>query len=234
MFDKEQTSKFKENFKANRAVYITAISILAVMILIVSIVAATNRSKQQTPPPTPSVSSSSSTTKKPVETPTEDVGAKLPSFSLPVSGKLFKAHDSEMQVYSSTMEDYRVHLGVDILATEGAPVYAAADGKVIQIWEDVLMGQCMAVQHNGNAVTIYKNLSAELPSGIKEGASVKSGQQIASVGSSAMIEIADEPHLHFEMTLEGLSVDPLEYFSSNDLETLKSDTSFEAPTSSDK
>ena len=216
MFDKEQTSKFKENFKANRAVYIT------------------NRSKQQTPTPTPSVSSSSSTTKKPVETPTEDVGAKLPSFSLPVSGKLFKAHDSEMQVYSSTMEDYRVHLGVDILATEGAPVYAAADGKVIQIWEDVLMGQCMAVQHNGNAVTIYKNLAAELPTGIKEGASIKSGQQIASVGSSAMIEIADEPHLHFEMTLEGLSVDPLEYFSSNDLQTLKSDTSFEAPTSSDK
>lgn len=235
MFDKEQSSKFKENFKANRAVYITAISILAVMILIVSIVAATNRNKQQTPAPTPPASSSSSTsTQTPDDTPSEDVGAKLPSFSLPVSGKLFKAHDSEMQVYSATMEDYRVHLGVDILSTEGAPVYAAADGKVIQVWEDVLMGHCVAVQHNGNAVSIYKNLAAELPDGIKEGTTVRSGQQIATVGSSAMIEIADEPHLHFEMTVNGLSVDPLEYFSSNDLETLKSDTSFEAPTSSEK
>ena len=236
MFDKEQSSKFKENFKANRAVYITAISILAVMILIVSIVAATNRNKQQAPDPTPPTSSSSSSsTQTPDETPSEDVGAKLPSFSLPVSsGKLFKAHDSEMQVYSATMEDYRVHLGVDILAAEGTPVYAAADGTVIQVWEDVLMGQCIAVQHNGNAVSIYKNISVELPSGIKEGTKVKSGQQIASVGSSAMIEIADEPHLHYEMTVDGLSVDPLEYFSSKDLEVLKTDTSFETPTSSEK
>ena len=227
MFDKEQTSKFKENFKANRAVYITAISILAVMILIVSIVAATNRNKQQTPTPTPSVSSSSSTTKKPVETPTEDVGAKLPSFSLPVSGKLFKAHDSEMQVYSSTMEDYRVHLGVDILATEGAPVYAAADGKVSKIWVDPLMGYCIAISHSGNSVTIYKNLAEQLPDGIAEGASVRAGQLIATVGDSAMVEIAEEPHLHFEMTVSDLAVDPLKYFDEASLETIKADTTHE-------
>ena len=49
-----------------------------------------------------------------------------------------------------------------------------------------------------------------------------------------MIEIADEPHLHFEMTVDGLSVDPLEYFSNKDIETLKTDTSFETPTSSEK
>ena len=237
MFDKEQSSKFKENFKANRAVYITAISILAVMILIVTIVAVTNRNKQETPDPTPPASSTTTTTnqQEPNNDSIEDVSSKLPSFALPVSsGKLFKAHDSEMQVYSETMEDYRVHLGVDILSSENAPVYAAADGMVTQIWEDVLMGQCIAVQHSGNAVSIYKNLSATLPDGIKEGTTVKSGQQIGSVGSSAMIEIADEPHLHFEMTVDGLSVDPLEYFSNKDIETLKTDTSFETPASSEK
>lgn len=235
MFNKDQGSKFKENFKANRAVYITAITILAVMILIVSIVAATNRNKKSntTEEPTPSVSST--TTTPAPEGPVEDVSTKLPSFSLPVSsGKLFKAHDSEMQVFSETMGDYRVHLGVDILSAENSPVYAAADGTVTQIWEDVRMGHCIAIQHSGNAVSIYKNLAEELPEGIVEGASVKSGQQIASVGSSAMVEIADEPHLHFEMTVDGLSVDPLEYFSSKDIETLKTDTSFEAPTASEK
>ena len=125
------------------------------------------------------------------------------------------------------MNDYRVHLGVDIITTDGAPVYAVADGTVIQIWEDVRMGQCVAVKHNGDAVSIYKNVSAELPKGIIEGATVRAGQQIASVGSTAMVEIADEPHLHFEMTVGGLAVDPLEYFSSKDVETLSKDTAYE-------
>lgn len=234
MLNKDQNSKFKENFKANRAVYITAISILAVMILIVAIVAATNRNKQ-TEPNIDTKPSTSTTTTVPNDDPTEDVSGKLPTFALPVSsGKLSKAHDSELQVFSQTMGDYRVHLGLDILAAEDAPVYAAADGTVTQIWEDVRMGNCIAVQHSGNAVSIYKNLSSELPEGIVEGATVKRGQQIASVGSSAMVEIAEEPHLHFEMTVSGLSVDPLEYLTAKDVETLTKDTSYEQSAETDK
>ncbi len=229
MFDKE---RFKENFKANRAIYITAISILVVMILIVAMVVATNRAKKEelpaptfppaaeNPDPIPDDSGNGE--------PVEDVVNKLPAFSLPVSsGKLFKVHDEELQVFSNTMEDYRVHLGLDIAAKDGDPVYAAADGIVTQIWEDVLMGQCIAIKHNGNAVSIYKNLSTTLPTGIKEGTRVKSGMQIGSVGTSAMVELADEPHLHYEMTVDGISVDPLEYFPQKEIETIKKDTSYE-------
>lgn len=231
MFDKE---KFTQNLKENKAVYITAISILLAMIVIVAAVVATNRNKQTTPDVT-NPTTTTTTTKKPTlpDDPSSDVGSKLPSFALPVSGKLLNVHDSELQVFSPTMNDYRVHLGVDIITTDGAPVYAAADGTVMQIWEDVRMGQCIAIKHNGDAVSIYKNVSAELPKGIIEGATVKAGQQIATVGSTAMVEIADEPHLHFEMTVGGLAVDPLEYFSSKDVETLQKDTAFEQ-TAADK
>lgn len=229
MFDKE---KFMQNLKENRALYVAAISILLSMIVIVSAVAVTNRSKQTTPNVTTPKQTTTTTTKQPVSTlpndnPSSDVGSKLPTFSLPVSGKLSGVHDSELQVFSPTMNDYRVHLGIDILANEGAPVYAVADGTVIQIWEDVRMGQCVAVKHNGDAVSIYKNVSSELPKGIIEGATVRVGQQIATVGSTAMVEIADEPHLHFEMTVGGLSVDPLEYFSSADVSNLQKDTAYE-------
>lgn len=225
MFDKE---KFTKNLKENKAVYITAISILLAMIVIVSAVVATNRNKKITPDTT-APQQTTTTTKTPTvsDDTSSDVGSKLPTFSLPVSGKLLNVHDSELQVFSPTMNDYRVHLGVDILTNDGAPVYAAADGTIMQIWEDVRMGQCIAVKHNGDSVSIYKNVSAELPKGIIEGAKVKAGQQIATVGSTAMVEIADEPHLHFEMTVGGLSVDPLEYFSSKDVETLQKDTAFE-------
>ena len=227
MFDKE---KILQNFKENRAVYITAISILLTMIFIVAAVVVTNRNKQTVPNVTnPTTTTTTTTVKKPTITddPTTDVGSKLPSFSLPVSGKLSGVHDSELQVFSPTMNDYRVHLGIDILANEGTPVCAVADGTVIQIWEDVRMGQCVAVKHNGDAISIYKNVSAELPEGIIEGATVRAGQQIASIGTTAMVEIAEDPHLHFEMTVGGLSVDPLEYLSSADVETMQKDTAYE-------
>lgn len=230
MFDKE---KLLANLKANKAVYITAISILLVMIMIVAAVAATNRDKQH-PTTTEPAPNTTTTTAKPKDDPTSDVGTKLPTFSLPVSGKLSAVHDSELQVFSPTMGDYRVHLGIDVLATEDAPVYAAADGTVAQIWEDVRMGQCIAIKHSGDAVSIYKNVSADFPEGIIEGATVKRGQQIATVGSSAMVEIGEEPHLHFEMTVGGLSVDPLEYFTAKDVETLRKDTAYEESTSTDK
>lgn len=159
-----------------------------------------------------------------VETvPTED---KLPSFSLPVSGAIFKKHDPTLQVFSNTMKDYRVHLGVDITTEASAPVYAAADGKIDKLWEDTLMGYCIAIKHSGNCYTIYKNLAKELPDGIAEGVSVRAGQLIASVGDSAMIEIADEPHLHFEMTVADLSVDPLKYFDEKALSSLGIDASY--------
>ena len=226
MFDKE---KFMQNFKENRAVYITAISILLAMIFIVAAVVVTNRNKQTLPETTTPKVTTTTTTKKPTvpDDPTSDVGSKLPSFVLPVLGKLSGVHDSELQVFSPTMNDYRVHLGIDILANENTPVFAVADGTVIQIWEDVRMGQCIAVKHNGAAVSIYKNVSLELPKGIIEGATVRAGQQIASIGSTAMVEVADEPHLHFEMTVGGLSVDPLEYFSSQDVSALQKDTAYE-------
>lgn len=233
MFDKE---KFTENLKANRALYITAISILLAMILIVAAVAAANRNKQTIPDNT--TTTTTTTTTRPItnvpDGPSSDVGSKLPTFALPVSGKLSAVHDSELQVFSPTMNDYRVHLGIDILANENAPVYAAADGTVMQIWEDVRMGNCIAIKHAGDSVSIYKNVSAELPDGVIEGATVKCGQQIATVGSTAMVEVAEEPHLHFEMTVGGLSVDPLEYFSNADVETLQKDTAYEQNTATDK
>ena len=83
----------------------------------------------------------------------------------------------------------------------------------------------MAIEHSGDCYTIYKNLSETVPEGIAEGISVRAGQLIGSVGESAMVEIAEEPHLHFEMTVADLSVDPLEYFDEESLETLKIDAS---------
>ena len=216
--------------KIRKSYILTAVAICLALIIITVCAVIANRSRDSEIPEQketekstvkldetekPTESEKATETEKPTQKPSggsTNVSTGLPSFTLPVSGTLTKKHDPELQVFSPTMQDYRVHLGIDIQTAENAPVYAAADGTVSKIWVDTLMGYCVAVKHSGNCVTVYKNLAANLPEGIAEGTSVRSGQLIATVGNSAMVEVADEPHLHFEMTVSDLAVDPLEYF----------------------
>ncbi|MBP3369500.1 MAG: peptidoglycan DD-metalloendopeptidase family protein [Clostridia bacterium] len=232
-----------KNKKVNRSYVLTFLALAVALIVIIAASVSANRSKKQNETPdNTDVKFTERPTDAPTETPTEPseteqstnpptnsstTGSKIPSFILPVSGNLTAKHDPTMQVFSPTMQDYRVHLGVDISTKENAPVYAAADGKVSKIWVDTLMGYCIAIQHSGDCVTVYKNLAENLPEGIAEGVSVRSGQLIATVGESAMVEIADEPHLHFEMTVGELAVDPLEYFDDNALASIQKDNSVE-------
>ena len=246
MSDKFKNSKFylaMKNPKVSRAVYIAVVILLVAVAVVVGLTAAANRKKGEVKDPPSQVTTQrpADTTKVPDNTGTTapdnsvalpndeetPVVSTVPTLSLPVSGVLGRTHDAKVQVFSPTMNDYRVHLGVDIATEPDSPVYAAADGKIQKIWKDPLMGYSVAIEHSGNAVTIYKNLSETLADGIFEGATVKAGRQIGTVGESAMIEIADEPHLHLEMTVGGLQVDPLEYFSASDLKKLEKDTAYE-------
>ena len=239
--DKPTLAERLKNLNVNRRAVVSGCVIAIAVITVTAIAIASNRAKKQDVDvpniKTPTVETEKvDPPKEEVKKPTEEkpsskpiisapVEDKLPSFVLPVSGALSGKHDADMQVFSNTMNDYRVHLGVDIVTSASAPVYAAADGKVDKIWEDVLMGYCIAIKHSGNCYTIYKNLAETLPEGIAEGVSVRSGQLIASVGDSAMVEVAQEPHLHFEMTVADLGVDPLEYFDENALASLGIDAS---------
>ena len=236
-----------KNIKVNRATVITAVTLAVAVGVIVSVTVASNRTKDKTDPPADTQKPSVTDTEKPKDTETqkpedtqkpetdkpskpssgEPVEDKVPSLILPVSGTLTSKHDPKVQVYSNTLGDYRVHLGVDIATSEGASVYSAADGTVARVWKDDMMGYSVAVKHSGDCYTIYQNLSSTLPDGLKEGATLRAGQLIGTVGDSAMLEIAEEPHLHFEMTVADLSVDPLEYFSEEALKSLTLDASYE-------
>lgn len=236
--NKQSFGEKMKDEKTRRSYILTAVALCLALVIITVTAIIANRSKEPTIPDTnesekqtykatesdkPSETTKPSETNKPTQKPSgssSNVSSGLPSFSLPVSGTLTNKHDPELQVFSQTMNDYRVHLGIDIETAENAPVYAAADGKVSKIWVDTLMGYCVAVTHSGNCVTVYKNLAATLPEGISEGTTVRAGQLIATVGNSAMVEVADEPHLHFEMTVSDLAVDPLEYFDEESLKAI--------------
>ena len=244
MWNKWKESKLYHKLReirVNRAVYISSIVILLSLAVVLAITATTNRAKKKETDTTldTSVTEPQETPTPPTdETPTGNLpqtpAETVPELTLPTNGKLAKVHDAEVQVFSQTLQDYRVHLGIDISTEANAEVFAAADGTVKKIWEDPMMGWSVAISHSGDCVTVYKNLAKDLAGGVTEGSAVRAGQLIGTVGDSAMIEIAEEPHLHMEMTVKGLQVDPLDYFSKAVVATLSQDTAFEQSATENK
>ena len=141
----------------------------------------------------------------------QSLGDALPDFSAPVDNFVIKGYSAEVPVFSYTMNDYRIHRGVDIACSAGTPVLAAADGLVCEVYSDPMMGVTVGVQHSGGAVTRYKGLSEDSMNLVKTGDEVKSGQVIGASGETALIESAEEAHVHFELTINGESADPGEY-----------------------
>ena len=243
MSDNKSNNLFAKlkNDKGARAIAITITVMLLVLTAIIITTVIANRAAKEVLPPvedTPAGVTDPDDTVPETQGPAADTPDQpapddtqtnaLPSrFLLPVSGVMQKKHSAEVQVFSDTMGDYRVHLGIDIGTVAGASVSAMADGVISQIWEDVSMGQCIAVAHGGGAYTIYKNLSATLPEHVKVGTAVKAGDVIATVGESAMVEVCDEPHLHLEMTVNGLQVDPTDYLDEDAMATLREDVNYE-------
>jgi murein DD-endopeptidase MepM/ murein hydrolase activator NlpD len=212
----------EKNNKNSRAFYLTiAVVIAVVTVLIIAIVAA----RQSVPAPDgPNLDTGSGDLSN--DTPTLDENEDtLPTFSLPIEGELSVDFSDSVPVFSQTMNDYRTHLGVDIKAELGKEVLAVADGTVSNVWVDPFMGTCVSIDHSGEAVSIYKNLAPEVNEGIIIGASVKSGDVIGAVGETAMNEIAQEPHLHYELKVDGKHIDPKTHLNFSAPQNPSEDTS---------
>lgn len=127
----------------------------------------------------------------------------------PLSGAMSKEHSTETLVYSRTTDDWRTHEGVDLLGYLGEPVMAVTAGTVSQIYDDDLYGTTVVITHGDSVSTHYSNL-AVVPT-VTVGQEVVAGDVIGAVGDTALLECADEPHLHLEVFKEGIAMDPEEY-----------------------
>ena len=137
----------------------------------------------------------------------------------PADGYLLKEYSIDMPTFSITMNDYRVHKGIDIGSASGSPVMAFAEGKIKNVYNDPMMGNCVSIEHSNGLVSYYMGLSDEKFESVYEGAPVYCGQPIGSVGDSTLVEIAENDHVHFELTQNGKNIDPLTYVSYSPLPT---------------
>ena len=133
--------------------------------------------------------------------PAEEVVKPTVSFVSPVKGEIIKGYHADSLVFSDTMQDFRTHSGVDIAADLGDNVLAYTDGVVSKIENNPFMGTTVEITHTDGVVSVYQNLNTEL--WVETGAEVKAGDKIGTVGNSAILEIADKPHLHFELWMNG-------------------------------
>ncbi len=136
------------------------------------------------------------------------VEAAAPVFSWPVSGEIDRGHSGGRLAYDTTMQDWRVHEGVDILAELGTPVQAAAAGTVESVRRDDRLGCVVSIAHADGSRSIYANLD-DAPA-VTVGQWVEAGQTIGAVGRTALCEIGQPSHLHFVIEAKGQSIDPTE------------------------
>lgn len=131
-------------------------------------------------------------------------------FQAPVVGEITKDYAMDTLVYSATLDEWCTHSGIDIRADKSSVVCASEKGTVESIKNDPRYGLSIIINHGNGFKTVYANLlTTEF---VKEGEEVEKGQTVATVGETASFEIADEPHLHFEMYKDGIAVNPTIYF----------------------
>ncbi|MEG1895392.1 MAG: M23/M56 family metallopeptidase [Oscillospiraceae bacterium] len=102
---------------------------------------------------------------------------------------------------------YPAHDGIDLAGELGTDIYAAKSGTVtVSQLSETGDGNYIIIDHGDRMSTLYAHCSTLL---VAEGDEVKSGQKIAEMGSSGN---STGNHLHFELTKDGVSVDPQKFF----------------------
>ncbi len=223
----------KINFKSKG--FITLVACLCISAGALTMVAVTqNKAKKETPTTTvtevrAAVSGVKGTTKPdatrpPVTTSTAPATTDAPTtpstsmeagennepyksyFMYPLNEVVDKPYSGSNLVYSETLGDYRSHNGVDFQGREGDTVKAIADGIVLSVTKDALWGATIEVDHGHNMVAKYCGFKT---TAVEVGQLLKQGDSLGTAGLIP-IEAADGTHLHLELRIDGVLVNPME------------------------
>jgi murein DD-endopeptidase MepM/ murein hydrolase activator NlpD len=128
-------------------------------------------------------------------------GASIPNL-WPVAGRITSSFGERMDPFNG---EGAFHEGVDIAAPTGTPIYAPADGVVAKAGPASGYGHEVIIDHGGGISTLYGHLSSFA---VVAGQIVKRGQVIGYVGSLGR---STGPHLHYEVLVNNLPVNPHKY-----------------------
>lgn len=117
--------------------------------------------------------------------------------------------DLRNYIYHGKKIDQQVHLGYDLAVTQHVGVEASNDGRIVYAAPLGIYGNCVVVDHGYGLQTIYGHMSRI---DVHEGDMVKRGQVM---GLSGMTGMAGGDHIHFAMQLDGVQIDPKEWWDAH-------------------
>lgn len=214
------SGRIKHFFRRNGVYLVLTFSLLAVAAVLVSGIGErlVGKTKPQDPMDEPveqivtnqpderTTSTTTSTTPKTQTTTTTETTEAAPQlYVLPLTNTVQKPFSMEAPLYSETMRDWRIHTGVDFAGDEGQTVKATAQGTVTEVKKDALWGGVITIDHGIGVVSRYYGVNPSVKVGDKVKASTPIGKLMP-----IPFESMQKPHLHFEMTVDGVYVDPIE------------------------
>ena len=111
-------------------------------------------------------------------------------------------------VISSFYDPSKSHFGIDITCKEEEPIKSVLDGTVLMSSWTKDSGYVISIIHPNNLISVYKHNSKVF---VEPGEIVKTGDVISIIGNTG--ELSTGPHLHFELWLNGKSINPSEFIS---------------------
>lgn len=132
------------------------------------------------------------------------------SYAVPLENAvILKDYNAGELQYNDTLKQWEIHKAMDLVSETNANVYAIADGTVTNLYNNYLEGTVIEISHSNGLVSVYKSL--EQKTNVNLGDSVKKGDVIGTASSSMSRENNSGSHLHFEMFLNNVAVNPNDY-----------------------
>jgi murein DD-endopeptidase MepM/ murein hydrolase activator NlpD len=136
------------------------------------------------------------------ESSSEDAVDSVGSIISPVEGILSSPYGERVDPFT---KEIKFHKGIDIEATKGSPIKAAADGEVVEAAVLRTYGKYVKIKHSSGVETVYAHCSEYL---VKKGQKVNQGDTIAKVGDTGL---STGVHIHFELWKDGNSLNPQDF-----------------------
>ncbi|MFP4534766.1 MAG: M23 family metallopeptidase [Spirochaetaceae bacterium] len=126
------------------------------------------------------------------------------SFSMPLESnrRTSQYGDRRRFIYADGEIAHAIHNGVDLAAPTGTPIYAPGAGKVVFAEDRIVTGKTVVLEHFPGVYGLFYHLDRI---DVEQGELVEKGTSIGTVGSTG---VSTGPHLHWEMRVGGVSVDP--------------------------
>jgi murein DD-endopeptidase MepM/ murein hydrolase activator NlpD len=117
--------------------------------------------------------------------------------------------DRRTYLYQGAPVDQQDHVGFDLSVVERYPIEAANDGQVILAGYFGIYGNTVLIDHGAGLISLYGHMSSI---GVEEGQAVAKGDVLGRSGATGL---AGGDHLHFGMFLQGVPVNPIEWWDAN-------------------